>query len=70
MHSQKTLKVEINVQNTDAQMLLILLFKNMLILTGKNLSSIYTDWLFGPKDTFFNNFSLILHFFQDFPEKV
>ena len=52
MHSQKTLKVEINVQNTDAQMLLILLFKNMLILTGKNLSSISTDWLFGPKDTF------------------
>ena len=55
MHSQKTLKVEINVQNTDAQMLLILLFKSMLILTDKDLLSISTDWLFGPKlpkDTF------------------
>lgn len=46
IHSQKALKVEINVQNTDAQMLLILLFKNMLILTGKNLSYIYILYIY------------------------
>ena len=58
------------VQNHSIQMLMILLTKKVLVLIEEILFSTYKNWLFEPNDAIFYVFSLVLHFFQDSPEKV
>ena len=52
MHVYKTFKVVNCVQNLDAQVFNILLFKKVLVLNEEILSSIYKKWLFEPNDAF------------------
>ena len=58
------------VQNQSIQMLMILLTKKVLVLIEEILFSHNKNWLFEPNDAIFYDFSLVLHFFQDSPEKV
>ena len=70
MHIYVTEKVIDVVQNHSIQMLMILLTKKVFVLNEYILFSTYKNWLFEPNDAIFYDFSLILHFFQDSPEKV
>ena len=70
MHKYMTVKSCIFCSNYSFQMIIILLTKKVLVLIEEILFSTYKNWLFEPNDGFFYVFSLLLHFFQDSPEKV